>query len=921
MANYQLLKADIDKKVYQNGEQEITGANLNAVLNAMVTTLGAGYQFMGVATPDTNPGTPDQKVFYIVLQNDTYSYFDGIVVNFNEYAILKYEQKWVKESIPITTIAIEPTQITTDSAISTFYGHIIVGKNIIESVTGNPQKCYVFRAKQGDKIHGTFRQYVDTSCIAFTTTMPAIGDVAEILAIGTPDLSAIERTGQAPSDGYFILTEVQGDTYAPSISNLTFIENSAVGYNEFKNVKDGNIKLFQRYRPFFTINDFPDKTTPLNDIGIAAQITSQKQIIESKYYRYFWIAVKKGNTIHTRANGFTDNINIGFAKTMDVASITDIYGAFNGQTERVATAPSDGYFMINYAITSESGTESIPAYVWADLLKELPASINDYLFADYIQVIKDNPVIVTGGNIQKSLIYKVYSGDKISAKVKQYGDTGAIVFTKEKPAIGVSAQILSLGYYNGLELRQYSATAPEDGYVMITYRNDLENSVSDVSIISSVVPNRNTYNEDFRNISEIKKDIPDFRPMFNFTSAPMEAAGEMATWTGSQIIENIYEPLRAQYPNYITRKVIGKCSDGATDIWLYEFNNSVEEWFGLYDKDVFLSIANNDVLLPGTNELTTKQCAIRKKTFDDYFANKEYVNIYFLVDFPVRKLEMWETREESTFFDDTYYKFTFASDLKITTYQGTQNALELWWTKSAKTYDQHAMIISGIHADEPAGYLGTALALKYMIEHHAENPTLNYIFNNVKLSVIPIVNVWGSNQSPKKRTDFNGKEMNDWTIDNAEHTAISNYVKTIKDELSFFADFHTSELWNNYGYIYAIPYPHTPIYPAIVATANYLCRSWFPKSPAYNWNIGGLSTGFEISTKYIGETFHIPSTTVEFCGKDLMSFGNCERWSAKYMTYCVENFLNFIISLCAIRIKNNSNAIIENKLFERSTML
>ena len=41
MANYQLLKADIDEKVYQNGAQEITGANLNSVLNAMVTTLGA----------------------------------------------------------------------------------------------------------------------------------------------------------------------------------------------------------------------------------------------------------------------------------------------------------------------------------------------------------------------------------------------------------------------------------------------------------------------------------------------------------------------------------------------------------------------------------------------------------------------------------------------------------------------------------------------------------------------------------------------------------------------------------------------------------------------------------------------------------------------------------------------------------------
>lgn len=63
MANYQLLKADIDAKVYQNGQQEITGANLNSVLNTMVTTLGAEYQFAGVATTTTNPGTPDARSF------------------------------------------------------------------------------------------------------------------------------------------------------------------------------------------------------------------------------------------------------------------------------------------------------------------------------------------------------------------------------------------------------------------------------------------------------------------------------------------------------------------------------------------------------------------------------------------------------------------------------------------------------------------------------------------------------------------------------------------------------------------------------------------------------------------------------------------------------------------------------------------
>ena len=40
MANYQILKADIDEKIYENAQQKITGKNLNSVLNKMVDSLG-----------------------------------------------------------------------------------------------------------------------------------------------------------------------------------------------------------------------------------------------------------------------------------------------------------------------------------------------------------------------------------------------------------------------------------------------------------------------------------------------------------------------------------------------------------------------------------------------------------------------------------------------------------------------------------------------------------------------------------------------------------------------------------------------------------------------------------------------------------------------------------------------------------------
>ena len=101
MSNYTSLKASINANIKQNGKQEITGQILNSVLNAMVNTLGAGYQFAGVATPASNPGTPDAKVFYIANGKGIYTNFGGIDVTEDEVVILYLDSAWHKVSTGI----------------------------------------------------------------------------------------------------------------------------------------------------------------------------------------------------------------------------------------------------------------------------------------------------------------------------------------------------------------------------------------------------------------------------------------------------------------------------------------------------------------------------------------------------------------------------------------------------------------------------------------------------------------------------------------------------------------------------------------------------------------------------------------------------------------------------------------------------
>lgn len=105
MANWQILKAAIADVIKTNGNQEITGQVLQSVLNNIISNLGANATFAGIATPTTNPGTPDQNVFYIASEDGIYSNFGNVVLE-NEVAIFTNGNgNWVKTDTGIATKA------------------------------------------------------------------------------------------------------------------------------------------------------------------------------------------------------------------------------------------------------------------------------------------------------------------------------------------------------------------------------------------------------------------------------------------------------------------------------------------------------------------------------------------------------------------------------------------------------------------------------------------------------------------------------------------------------------------------------------------------------------------------------------------------------------------------------------------------
>lgn len=98
MANYALLKAAVQSVVKTNGNEEITGANLQSTLISIINSFGDGYIFKGVATTSTSAGTPDQREFYIAGAG-TYANFNNVIVRENQIGVFYYDGQWNFSSV------------------------------------------------------------------------------------------------------------------------------------------------------------------------------------------------------------------------------------------------------------------------------------------------------------------------------------------------------------------------------------------------------------------------------------------------------------------------------------------------------------------------------------------------------------------------------------------------------------------------------------------------------------------------------------------------------------------------------------------------------------------------------------------------------------------------------------------------------
>ena len=100
MANYGQTTAAINSQIKTNGNREISGQILQNVLNTIVNNLKQGYLLVGIATPDGNPGTPDQDVCWLATKG-TYVNYGNITVGNGKLAVIKYNGTWTYDTVDV----------------------------------------------------------------------------------------------------------------------------------------------------------------------------------------------------------------------------------------------------------------------------------------------------------------------------------------------------------------------------------------------------------------------------------------------------------------------------------------------------------------------------------------------------------------------------------------------------------------------------------------------------------------------------------------------------------------------------------------------------------------------------------------------------------------------------------------------------
>jgi len=220
-----------------------------------------------------------------------------------------------------------------------------------------------------------------------------------------------------------------------------------------------------------------------------------------------------------------------------------------------------------------------------------------------------------------------------------------------------------------------------------------------------------------------------------------------------------------------------------------------------------------------------------------------------------------------------------------------------------ENYKSTLFITSGVHGDEETGYHGLAAFLSLVCEATEDgDPLLWFVRNNVRLIVIPIVNVWAASQDPtvnrnnlrynSTKTDLN---RNFDSLSQAESKNVIKFFEKYAHEIDMMIDCHTASGKDISLYYNFINFSENAV--ANYKTTNHMYHRFMElghigKTPSIAKIPGSYSKGSQYLEGIIWNRFKVPTITVEHA--DYKS-ADSRFGSGSEVTLACEVYGNFII--------------------------
>ena len=179
---------------------KFSGEEIDNILDKSQELLNKGYTFSGVATPETDPGTPSLKVFYLTTTAGKYANFDNITVESGKLTVLLYNgSMWQNQVLDLPTSSepeVNVVQTIGNSTTAVMSQNAVteellqkVGVDAVVDMTGNSSNLVMSQASVTEELSKKASvESVTDGISAHNTSSTSHADIRELLntCVGLP---------------------------------------------------------------------------------------------------------------------------------------------------------------------------------------------------------------------------------------------------------------------------------------------------------------------------------------------------------------------------------------------------------------------------------------------------------------------------------------------------------------------------------------------------------------------------------------------------------------------------------------------------------------------------------------------------------------------------------------------------------------